>query len=584
MAAAEAIDNDTAAPPAPGDDGAERLPFIRTPMGRNFLRAAGAAALLAVLLGLYLWNKPPDYGVLFSNFTDRDGGAITAELDKLNIKHKFSENGGAILVPTEQVHDARLKLAAQGLPKGGNVGFELMENQKLGVSQFLEQVNYQRALEGELARSIQSLAAVENARVHLALPKPSVFVRDQQKPTASVLLTLHPNRMLDPAQTAAIVHLVASSVPELMPANVTVVDQAGNLISDQNKNGSGGLNAKNMDETQLKYVKDMQLQVIKQVESIIIPIVGEGNVRAEATADVDFSKIEQAAETYKPNSPPAASAIRSQQSSETSGADANANPGGIPGALSNQPPGTATAPLDQAVANGANAPAPGTPPGAAGANAAAGPKHKESTTNYEVDKTVRYETRGMGGLRRMTVAVVVNYKRMVDKDGKVTIKAYTAEEMAKINDLVKQAMGYNQDRGDAVSVANSPFDGVDRPFEPALDWWRDPANLPMAKDLAKFLITALILLYIVLRIVRPMMRPVFKKIDEINAPEPEPEEPEDVVEEGPDEALIAEEELRKMEESTVKTYRENLAMAKKLAVEDPRIVANVIKEWIGAND
>ena len=582
MAAAEAIDNDTAAPPAPGDDGAERLPFIQTPMGRNFLRAAGAAAIVAILIGLYLWNKPPDYGVLFSNFTDRDGGAITAELDKLNIKHKFSENGGAILVPTEQVHDARLKLAAQGLPKGGNVGFELMENQKLGVSQFLEQVNYQRALEGELARSIQSLAAVENARVHLALPKPSVFVRDQQKPTASVLLTLHPNRMFDPAQTAAIVHLVASSVPELMPANVTVVDQAGNLISDQNKNGSGGLNAKNMDETQLKYVKDMQLQVIKQVESIIIPIVGEGNVRAEATADVDFSKIEQAAETYKPNSPPAASAIRSQQSSETSG-DANANPGGIPGALSNQPPGTATAPLDQAVANGPNAPAPGTPPGGVNANAA-GPKHKESTTNYEVDKTVRYETRGMGGLRRMTVAVVVNYKRIVDKDGKVTIKAYTPEEMSKINDLVKQAMGYNQDRGDAVSVANSPFDGVDRPFEPALDWWRDPANLPMAKDLAKFLITALILLYIVLRIVRPMMRPVFKKIDEINAPEPEPEEPEEVVEEGPDEALIAEEELRKMEENTVKTYRENLAMAKKLAVEDPRIVANVIKEWIGAND
>ena len=262
MAAAEAIDNDTAAPPAPGDDGAERLPFIRTPMGRNFMRAAAAAAVVAVLIGLYMWNKPPDYGVLFSNFTDRDGGAITAELDKLNIKHKFSENGGAILVPTEQVHDARLKLAAQGLPKGGNVGFELMENQKLGVSQFLEQVNYQRALEGELARSIQSLAAVENARVHLALLKPSVFVRDQQKPTASVLLTLHPNRMLDPAQTAAIVHLVASSVPELMPANVTVVDQAGNLISDQSKNGSGGLNAKNMDETQLKYVKDMQLQVI----------------------------------------------------------------------------------------------------------------------------------------------------------------------------------------------------------------------------------------------------------------------------------------------------------------------------------
>jgi flagellar M-ring protein FliF len=581
MAVAEEIDNATTAAP---DDGAEKLPFIQTPMGRNFLRAAGAAAIVAVLIGLWLWNKAPDYAVLFSNYTDRDGGAITAELDKMNVKHKFSDNGTAILVPTDQVHDIRLKLAAQGLPKGGNVGFELMENQKLGVSQFLEQVNYQRALEGELARSVMSLAPVENARVHLALPKPSVFVRDQQKPTASVIVTLHPNRMLDQQQTGAIVHLVASSVPELLPANVTVVDQAGNLISDQSK-AAGGANAK-LDEQQLKYVKDMQLQVIKQVESIIIPIVGENNVRAEAVADVDFAQIEQASENYKPNSPPAASAIRSQQSSETSGAGGNANPGGIPGALSNQPPGTATAPLNQtAAANGPDAPAPGTPPGALPANgAAASPTHKESTTNYEVDKTVRYEQRGMGGLRRLTVAVVVNYRRMIDKDGKVTVKAYTPEEMAKINDLVKQAMGYNQDRGDAVSVANSPFDGVDKPFEAPPDWWRDPANLPMAKDLAKFLITALVLLYIVMRIVRPMMRPVFKKIDEINAPEPEPEVAEEEIEDGPDEALIAEEALRKMEESTARGYRENLAMAKKLAVEDPRIVANVIKEWIGAND
>jgi len=580
MAVAEEIDNDTAA--GAQDDGAEKLPFIQTPMGRNFLRAAGAAAIAAILIGLYLWNKPPEYAVLFSNYTDRDGGAITAELDKMNVKHKFADNGNAILVPADQVHDIRLKLAAQGLPKGGNVGFELMENQKLGVSQFLEQVNYQRALEGELARSVMSLAPVENARVHLALPKPSVFVRDQQKPTASVIVTLHPNRMLDQQQTGAIVHLVASSVPDLLPANVTVVDQAGNLISNQDK--TNGANAK-LDEQQLKYVKDLQAQVIKQVESIVIPIVGEGNVRAEAVADVDFAKIEQASENYKPNSPPAASAIRSQQTSETNGNGNNNNPGGIPGALSNQPPGTATAPLNQtAAANGPNAPAPGTPPGTVAANGTGGPNHKESTTNYEVDKTVRYEQRGMGGLRRLTVAVVVNYKRIIDKNGKVTVKAYTPEEMNKINDLVRQAMGYNQDRGDAVSVANSPFDGVDKPYEPPPEWWKDPANLPMAKDLAKFLITALILLYIVLRIVRPMMRPVFKKIDEINAPEPEPEVPEEVVEEGPDEALIAEEELRKMEENTARSYRDNLAMAKKLAVEDPRIVANVIKEWIGAND
>ncbi|WP_317203117.1 flagellar basal-body MS-ring/collar protein FliF, partial [Janthinobacterium sp.] len=330
--------------------------FAQSPMGKNFLRGLGVAALIAVGVALYIWNQPPEYRVLFANFNDRDGGAITASLDQLNIKHKFSEGGGAILVPAEQVHDARLKLAAQGLPKGGNVGFELMENQKLGVSQFLEQVNFQRALEGELAKSIESVSAVNTARVHLALPKPSVFVREQQKPTASVLLNLHPGRALDQLQISAIIHLVASSVPELLPVNVTLVDQAGNLLSDSGKDKDKA-NAKNLDPNQLKYVQQLQQSVIKQVESIIIPIVGENNVRAEATADVDFSQVEQAAETYKPNSPPEASAIRSQQTSESNGA-AGANPAGVPGALSNQPPGVATAPLTAAAPTGAPAAAP----------------------------------------------------------------------------------------------------------------------------------------------------------------------------------------------------------------------------------
>ncbi|WP_426163747.1 flagellar basal-body MS-ring/collar protein FliF [Pseudoduganella sp. R-34] len=576
-AAAEQIDiDDPEAQQAPRG----RFAFFQTPMGKMVIRGAAVAGVLALILILWMWNKEPDYKVLFANYTDKDGGAITAALDQMQVKYKLAEGGQAILVPAEQVHNVRLRLAQQGLPKGGNVGFEVMENQKLGVSQFLEQVNYQRALEGELARSIQSIGAVESARVHLALPKPSVFVRDQQKPTASVILQLHANRMIDPAQVSAIVHLVASSVPELSPANVTVVDQAGNLVSDINKNGNAANNAKNLDASQLKYVQEMQKQVIKQVESIITPIVGEGNVRAEAVADVDFSAIEQAAETYKPNSPPAASAIRSQQSSETSG-NANANPGGVPGALSNQPPGVATAPLTTTPPGAAGAPGQ---PGTGAATAAAGPSHKESTTNYEVDKTVRYEQKAMAGLKRMTVGVVVNYRRTIDKNGKVVVKPLSADEMAKINSLVKEAMGYNQDRGDSVSVANAPFDGVDREPEAPLEWWRDPANLPLAKELAKFLITALILLYILLRIVRPMMRPVFKKIDQINEPEPEPE-PEPIVEPvGPTPEELLAEEIAKMEENTARTYRDNLALAKKLAAEDPRIVANVIKEWIGNND
>ncbi|GGE84833.1 flagellar basal-body MS-ring/collar protein FliF [Massilia psychrophila] len=540
--------------------------FIQTPFGRNIALGVGAAIVVAMMVAVWLWSQQPEYRVLFSNYTDRDGGAITASLDQMAIKYKFSDGGTAILVPASQVHDVRLKLAAQGLPKGGNVGFELMENQKLGVSQFLEQVNYQRSLEGELARSIQSLAAVSAARVHLALPKPQVFVRDQQKPTASVLLNLQTGRTIDAAQVSAIVHLVASSVAELPPSNVTVVDQAGNLLSDTSKSAG----AKNLDPNQLKYVAQLQQSIVKQVESLIVPLVGQGNVRAEATADVDFAQVDTAAEIYKPNSPPAASAIRSQQSSEAGAPGSTAN--GVPGALSNQPPGAATAPIDAGQAP---------PPAAPGAGAAS--TRKDSTTNYEVDKTIRYEQRPMGGIKRLSVGVVVNYRRLVDaKTGKVSIKALSAAEVAQINDLVKEAMGYSKERGDTLNVTNAPFDGVDKPVVPpeALVWWRDPEIQEMARQYGKYLLAGIVLLFLYYRILRPMMRPVLRRFDQITELPPAPPKP------GPD--AIADEAGRIEQEAEttpqVSGYRENLSMAKKLASDDPRVVANVVKAWVGSNE
>ncbi|MES2150434.1 MAG: flagellar basal-body MS-ring/collar protein FliF [Pseudomonadota bacterium] len=546
------------------------VPFSQTTIGRNFLLGLGIAIVLAIMTVIWMWSQQPEYRVLFSNFTDRDGGAITASLDQMGIKHKFSDGGAAILVPAEQVHDARLKLAAQGLPKGGNVGFELMENQKLGVSQFLEQVNYQRSLEGELARSIQSLSAVSSARVHLALPKPSLFVRDIQKPTASVLLNLQTGRALDQSQVSAIVHLVASSVPELPTSNVTVVDQSGNLLSDTSRS----LGGKNLDPNQLKYVLQLQQNIVKQVESIISPLVGQGNVRAEATADVDFSQVDTAAESFKPNSPPAASTIRSQQSSEAGGPGA-APASGVPGALSNQPPGTATAPL--------TASAGGAAPAAA---AAAGPTRKDSTTNFEVDKTVRYEQKPMGGVKRLSVGVVVNYRRIVDpKTSKVTVRALSAPEVAQINDLVKEAMGFSKERGDTLNVTNAPFDGVDRPESPpaAVEWWRDPENIALAKEIGKFTLAAIVLAYLFFRILRPMMRPIFRKLDEI-AEVPPPPPPRVLTTEEAHEAAAQRSQLEEMEAQQAQGYRENLQMAKNLAKEDPRIVANVVKAWVGANE
>ena len=540
--------------------------FAQTPGGRKFFLGLGIAAVIAVMASIWLWSQQPDYRVLFSNFNDRDGGAIVASLQQMNVPYKFAEGGVAILVPANQVHDARLKLAAQGLPKGGNVGFELMENQKLGVSQFLEQVNFQRALEGELARSIQSLSAVQAARIHLALPKASVFVRDQQKPTASVLLNLHPGRSLDQQQVSAIVHLVASSVPELPLPNVTIVDQNGNLLSDTTK--KGGVNE--LDATQLKYVQELQQNIIKRVESIITPIVGENNVRAEATADVDFSRIEQAAETYRPNQSPEVSSVRSQQTSES--INPNGNPSGVPGALSNQPPAPATAPIIAPASTTATA-ATSTPIST----------RKDSTVNYEVDKTIRYTQQPMGGIKRLSVAVVVNYKRVLDKSGKPSSRPLTDAEKTQISDLVKEAMGFNKERGDSLNVVNSPFASPEKDLIPELPLWKQPENIQLAKELGKYFLAGIILLYLYLHFLKPMLHK-FSGKPEIPAALPSPtEENED--EDGAIVKLSATEtEIALAEDIKLLDYQKNLSIAKKMATEDPKVVANVVRKWVNGNE
>lgn len=542
------------------------MSLAQGPGGRKFLQMLGIAAVIAIMAGVWMWSQQPDYRVLFSNFSDRDGGAIVASLQQMNVPYKFAEGGGAILVPANQVYEARLKLASQGLPKGGNVGFELMENQKLGVSQFLEQVNFQRALEGELARSIESISTVQSARVLLALPKASVFVREQQKPTASVLLNLQPGRVLDQQQVSAIVHLVASSVAELPTKNVTIVDQNGNLLSDT----SSSAGANGLDPSQLKYIHELQRSIVKRVESIITPIVGANNVHAEATADVDFSHSEQAAETYKPNQTPDAASVRSQQTSETISAG-SANATGVPGALSNQPPAPATAPINAPAAkNTAPAPASTNPPTST---------QKESTVNYELDKTIRYVQQPMGGLKRLSVAVVVNYRNTIDKSGKVISRPLTAAEKTQITDLVKEAMGYNQQRGDTLNVVNSPFAGAEKEVIPEVPLWKQAENIQLAKDVGKYLIAIAVLLYLFFRVLKPMLHKLSGDAD-ARAALPAPGD-DDVVHIS---HMSADGEHMDLTTHGVLGYQQNLEVAKQLAKQDPKIVANVVKTWVNGNE
>ena len=345
-----AATTDTTAGAAPTVGALDRL---REALGRldsrqKMMFAAALAAIVAILVGAALWAKHGDFKVLFSNLSEKDGGAIIAAMEQQNIPHRMSDSG-AILVPSDKVHEVRLKLASQGLPRGGMVGFELMEGQKFGISQFAEQVNYQRGLEGELSRTIQSVAAVQAARVHLAIPKPSVFMREELKPSASVMLNLYPGRSLDAAQIAGIQNLVAASVPQLAASSVTLLDQSGTLLSQMKSK----LLEAGLDPTQVKYIQEVEASIIKRVEDILAPIVGPGNARVQIAADIDFSQSEQTAESHRPNTTPPEISIRSQQTSET--ASTNPTAQGVPGALSNQPPVPATAPLTQQAVPGAGA-------------------------------------------------------------------------------------------------------------------------------------------------------------------------------------------------------------------------------------
>ena len=526
----------------------------------KLLLVIGIAAVVAVMVGTWLWSQQPDYRVLFANYQDKDGGAIVGALEQMNIPYKFSDGGGAILVPASQVHQARLKLASQGLPKGGNIGFEILEAQKFGVSQFVEQVNFQRALEGELERTIQSISAVESARIHLAIPKSSVFVRDQQKPTASVMLHMHAGRTLDQQQVSAVVHLVASSIPELTTSNVTVVDQNGNLLSDAQKKTEGST----LDPSQLKYVDDLQQNIIRRVESIIAPMVGAKNVHAEASAEVDFSTVEQANESYKPNQKPDDITIRSQQTSEAQSAT-NTSATGVPGALSNQPPAPSAAPITAAVA-----------PAGATAAVAATPSNsqKNSTTNFEVDKTVRYLQQSMGGIKRLTVAVVVNYKEVVGKGGKVTNLPLTEAEKKQISDLAKQAMGFSEPRGDSLTVVNSAFAVGETEVVPALPMWKQPDNIEMAKLALRYLFGIVILVVLYRKLMKPMM---IRLISEQKAPEQLTNKAGEQIVEG--QQLSGAGKLQ-----SGSGNQSNLDVAKQMAKDNPKMVANIVTGWVTGND
>ncbi|WP_313701233.1 flagellar basal-body MS-ring/collar protein FliF [Achromobacter sp.] len=521
-----------------------------------------AAALVAVIVAVAMWSSEPKYKVLFSNLDDRDGGAIVTALGTMNVPYRYNENGTALLVPADRVYDARLQLASQGLPRGGSVGFELMDNARFGASQFAEQINYQRGLEGELARSIEAMHTVQHARVHLAMPRQSLFVRERQAPTASVLLNLYPGRSLSDAQVSAISWLVASSVPELTAESVSIVDQNGRLLSSPLGEGRG------MDADQLRFVREIEQRTVERILTILNPLVGPGNVHAQATADVDFSRREETSEVYRPNQEPGQAAVRSQQTSDST--QRGVGPAqGVPGALSNQAPANAQAPIANPPQQ--QPPRPGQPPQAnaqqqqqqqqqTGTQTPATNlnERRDATTNYEVDRTISHIKQPTGNLKRMSVAVVVNYVR--DKDGE--LQALPPEELNKLTNLVREAMGYSEGRGDSLNLVNSQFN--DGP--PPLPMWRDPEMISLFKTILFWLIGGVIALWLYRKVRRSVTEYLYPPVD------PEQAEAERA------EAAREAQDLARAKETD--RYQDNLERARTMANKDPRAVAMVLRTWM----
>ncbi len=538
--------------------------FARLPQKNKIGILVGVPLLIAMLASLLMWANQTSYRVLFSGLNDQDGGAIVEALTQMKVPYEFNTAGTAILVPSDKVYDTRLALASQGLPKGTVSGFEAMDNQKLGITQFQEQVNYQRALEGELVRSIQSISAVQSARVHLAIPKPSIFIREKQTPSASIVLNLFGSRTLSEAQINGIVHLVASSLPSMNPEDVSIVDQSGRLLTGKTQIESG------LNPTQLAYTNQVEQSLTSRIVDILTPVFGSENVRATVTANMDYSTSERTDEIYKPNGDATQATIRSQQISESNDGTSS-NPQGVPGVMSNAPPGAAAANIgqnpQQALANGSNAPAQTN-----------NSSRKDSTVNYEVDKSIQHTKAQVGKIERLSAAVVVNFKTITDPKGETRQVPLTPEEITQLDNLVKQAIGFDEKRGDAVNVVNQAFTKVE---EESIPMWAQQETMDLAKSLGLPIGIALIAAILVFGVFRPMMKPA-----DINAYDDGPEllpgqrTPLLASRVGDDNDVELLEQLQREGTLPGMNRQEKLEKLRELAKEHPQIVANIVKNWV----
>lgn len=532
---------------------------------RQALILVGVAAAVAVGLAVVLWSQEPDYRQLYGNLDGSGSAEVAGALRAAGIDYRLNTDTGAVLVPASALHDARLELASQGLPQTAGDGMELLREQSgFGVSQFMESARYQHALETELARTISHLGAVRDARVHLALPRQTTFIRDQRKASASVLLQLYRNRELEADQATAIVNLVASSVSELASSDVTLIDQNGRLLSSGDGEGADMRTSDPFDEQ-----RKLEAVYKRRIEELLTPLVGPGRVRAQVVADLDFTVTEETRESYDPDR----AVVRSEQVSEERRVAGGAVAAGIPGALSNQPPQTGGEPAVEAAAENAAEPVDTV---------------SSSTRNYEVDRTITRIRPERGAIERLSVAVLVDGgSRPGDAaggaaagdpagatgDSAAASEPLSAAEIERYTALVKEAVGFNETRGDSVVVVNAAFRDLSEPSAvepPAL--WEQPA----LRGVLKQVLGAALVLILAFGLVRPMLRSLLAG---------NPGSSGEYLEAG---AAAAGGGAARLSGSRPALggpgFDEKVAAAKNITGHDPARVAQVVRKWVAANE
>jgi flagellar M-ring protein FliF len=546
--------------------------MLRLTPARQLGLMLALAVSVAIGLVVMLWAQSPSYDVLFPGVADKDATEIIEALDKLGVEYKVDPGTGSVMVPSENTRELKLKLASQGLPRTTSLGYELLDKDNgFGASKNVELMRFQRALEGEIALTIQTIQNVKSAKVLLALPVQSVFVRERKKPSASVVVELYQGRTLDKEQIESIVHLVASSVPLMEAGQVTVVDHKGRLLNSKDTGEDISLTSKQFD-----YKKNIEEHLRERIENILTPLLGAEGMRAQISADVDFTVTEKTQEMFNPDLP----ALRSEQTQEDNSNLSKVQ--GVPGALSNQPPPTGVAPE---VASGQEKQT----------NAESGSNSKSATRNYELDKTITHTRLATGALRRLSVAVVVDDKHVVI-EGNAAQQPYSQEELNQMRDLVKQAVGYDSSRGDQVTVTNVAFKAPEALEDMAEPFWEKPWFL----DILKLVLAAAVVMLLILKVLRPAFATLIgkdEKEEQLKALEKAQMDAEAIGgvvrfdENGKPVAVRVDEETGEVLGITAgaedlllleapQSYEKRLEYVQKLIDEDPKLVAQVIKTWL----